>query len=293
MNRPQTLLVATDFSPSARAAEDAGVAWAKRFGSTLHWIHALEVPLPIFEPYAVAVPEATIGATRKAAQEKLEAAAARGTEEGLDGTSHLGDVPAAYAIADRAEELGADLVVIGTHGHRGVRRVILGSVAEKAVKLAPCSVLTVKGEKGAEAPDRILVGVDFSDHTGPALDAATTLAKETGASLHLLHALELRIPLVTAYEVTIPDGIIEQAQAEAEVQLAALADGVDKAVPVSWSMRSAPPHQAIVEAAEDEGADLIVTGSRGMTGLKHALLGSVAERTLRASPCSVWTVRAS
>lgn len=291
MNRPQNLLVATDFSTSARAAEDAAIAWAQRFGAALHWVHALELPLPIFEPYVVAVPEATIDATRKAAQEKLEADARRSAEANLAGTTHLGDVPAAYAIADRAEELGADLVVIGTHGHRGVRRVILGSVAEKTVRLAPCSVLTIKGEKGAQTPRRILAGIDFSDHSEPVLDAAVSLAKETGASLHLLHALELRIPLVSVYEVTIPDGIIERAQAEAEVQLAALAEGVDKGVSCSWSMRSAPAHQAIVEAAENQDADLVVTGSRGSTGLKHALLGSVAERTLRAAPCSVWTVR--
>ena len=140
------VLVATDFSECARAAEDAAIAWAKRSGGQLHWIHALEVPLPVFEPYAVAVPEATIGAARDAALQKLAEAGKRAEEAGVSGTTTLGEVPAAYSIADRAKEVDADLVVIGTHGHTGLKHLLLGSIAERVVQKAPCPVLTVKGQ---------------------------------------------------------------------------------------------------------------------------------------------------
>lgn len=291
MKRPQKLLVATDFSDPGRAAEDAAIVLASRFGAELHWLHALEVPLPIFEPYAVAVPEATIGAARTSAKEKLDQAAKRAQEAGVDGTTYLGEVPAAYAIADRAKEIGADLVVVGTHGHTGIKRVVLGSVAEHAVKLSPCSVLTVKDGALAEPAKCIVVGVDFSEGASDALETAVDLAQEFGAVLHLVHALDLRIPFVTPYEVSVPDNVIERAHSEAVAKLEEMAQGITGVDVVKHEVRSAPPSFALIDAAADHEADLVITGSRGLTGLKHMVLGSVAERTLRGAPCSVWTVR--
>jgi nucleotide-binding universal stress UspA family protein len=62
--------------------------------------------------------------------------------------SHLGTAPAAAAIADLAEEVGADLIVMGTQGLTGLEHVLLGGVAERTVRHAPCSVLTVKAPVG-------------------------------------------------------------------------------------------------------------------------------------------------
>ena len=62
----------------------------------------------------------------------------------MSATSHLSEVPAASAIVDLAEELGADLIIMGTRGHTGLKHVLLGSVAERTLRHAPCSVLTVK-----------------------------------------------------------------------------------------------------------------------------------------------------
>ena len=289
MTQPTKLLVATDFSEAAVPAEDAAVAWAQRFGAELHWIHALEVPIPIFEPYAVAVPEQTIAAARKAATSRLEAAQAKATAAGLEGTAFIGEVPAAYSIVDRAEVVGADLIVIGTHGYQGIRRAFLGSVAEKTVKLASCSIVTVKAPLH-KAPQKLLVAVDFSEESRRALEVAAGLAREFGARLHLLHGLEFQMPWVDSYEVSIPPGVVDAARKEAREKLEQwAADFAD--VETTVVLRNAPAHLAILEAATEGDVDLIFTGSRGLKGLKHALLGSVAERTLRSAPCSVWTVR--
>jgi nucleotide-binding universal stress UspA family protein len=96
---------------------------------------------------------------------------------------------------------------------------------------------------------------------------------------------------VTAYQISEPDPIITAACESARSQLAELesACGADKKV--RSEVISEPPSIALSGAAEANEADLIVVGSRGLTGLKHALLGSVAERTLRHAPCSVWVVR--
>jgi len=290
MNGPKRILVATDFSEPAGRALEAALALAARTKAELHVIHALEVALPLFEPYAVVLPADWIGEARRLAKEKLEAAHAKVTARGLSGTTHLGDVPAAHAIAERARALGADLVVMGTHGHTGLKHVLLGSVAERTVEYAPCAVWTVEGEAAAASPRTIVVGNDFSEAGGEALQAAAEWARLFGARLHVVHALQIPMPLIAPYEVAIPEGIIEGARREAQRQLEQAAKSVT-GVTVTTELASTPAHAALADAAARLPAELIVTGSRGLTGLKHALLGSVAERTVRYAPCSVLTVR--
>ena len=289
MDGPKRILVATDFSEQAGRALDAALALADRTKAEVHLIHALEVALPLFEPYAVVLPADWVGEARRLAQQKLEQAQATVKARGLGGSIHLGDVPAAHAIADRARSLGADLVVMGTHGHTGLKHVLLGSVAERTVEYAPCAVWTVKGGGGA-SPKTVVVGTDFSEGGAEALKVAADWARGFGARLHVVHALQIPMPLIAPYEVAIPEGIIEGARREAQRQLEQTAKALT-GVQVTTELASTPAHAALVDAATRLPAELIVTGSRGLTGVKHALLGSVAERTLRYAPCSVLTVR--
>jgi nucleotide-binding universal stress UspA family protein len=290
MNGPKRILVATDFSEQAAKAFEAALALAARSKAELHVMHALEVALPLFEPYAVVIPADWIGEARRLAQEKLAQAHAAVKAKGLTGTTHLGDVPAAHAIAERARSLGADLVVVGTHGHTGLKHVLLGSVAERTVEYAPCTVWTVKGARPAAELRTIVVGTDLSGQGDDALGTAAAWARAAGAKLHVVHALQIPMPLIAPYEVAIPEGVIEGARREAQRQLEQAAKQVS-GLAVTTELAATPAHAALVDAAERLSAELIVTGSRGLTGLKHALLGSVAERTLRYAPCSVLTVR--
>ncbi len=146
----QTIVAAVDFSESSDHALEGAVAMAKRFGATLHVVHAFDLPVPRFNPYAVTVPVAYVNEAREAATAKLEQAAEKARAEGVKVESHLGEIPAAPAIVRVAEEVGADLIVIGTRGHTGLKHALLGSVAERTVRTAPCSVLTVKD--AADAP---------------------------------------------------------------------------------------------------------------------------------------------
>ena len=140
----------------------------------------------------------------------------------------------------------------------------------------------------------IAVAVDFSDHADAAVDTAIELAKGLGAEIHVIHAFDLRVPMITPYEVAIPEPYIEQSREAAAAKLAEVVDTVRKAgVKVGSQLVGSPPPAAIVEAAERVGADLIVMGTRGNTGLKHLLLGSVAEQTLRLAHCAVMTVKAA
>ena len=141
---------------------------------------------------------------------------------------------------------------------------------------------------------RILVPVDFSAHSDRALEIARELAKAFGSKLVLLHCYQVNPGAVSPYGIVLPENFDREIREAAARRLEewrekAAADGVDAEARVSANL----PSMGITDAATEEKADLIVMGPRGLSGIKHVLLGSVAERTLRTAPCPVLTVKHS
>ncbi len=143
--------------------------------------------------------------------------------------------------------------------------------------------------------DLILVPTDFSKDAEAAAIAAVDLAKRFDARIVLVHAYHVDIPIASpmAGSYTLPPGFFEElrTQATREVEAAAKrleAEGVD----ASGIAIGLPASQGVVAEAGRLGADLIVMGTRGLSGLKHVALGSVAERVVRTAPCPVLTVKA-
>ena len=139
----------------------------------------------------------------------------------------------------------------------------------------------------------ILVALDFSAHSSHALAYASDLAKALGARIHLIHAYSLPTQFVGPYDVAlIPTDFFRQVRESAAALLAEARDKVKaEGLTCEISLADGPPAEVITDAAKEVGADLIVVGTQGHTGLKHVLLGSVAERTLRIAPCPVLSVR--
>lgn len=139
---------------------------------------------------------------------------------------------------------------------------------------------------------KILVPVDFSDHSARALEAAMALARTFGAELHLLHCYQINVGAISPYGIVLPESFERDVREAALTRLAEWRDKVSaEGIPVEEHITPQFPSEAIVQKAEELPADLIVMGTRGLTGLKHVLLGSVAERTLRLAPCPVLTVK--
>jgi nucleotide-binding universal stress UspA family protein len=139
----------------------------------------------------------------------------------------------------------------------------------------------------------LLVATDFSPHSEQALATAIDLAKRLGARIHLVHAFDLPLPLLSPYEVAVPDAYLTETRSAAARRLEAAearvrAEGVE----VEAQLSEVPTAQAICDAARAAGADLIVMGTRGNSGLKHIVLGSVAEHTIRLAHCPVLAVKA-
>ena len=139
--------------------------------------------------------------------------------------------------------------------------------------------------------EKILVPVDFSESSSVAVDHAIEFAKVFGASIDLLHSYQITPSAVVPYQVAFPAGIFEELREAAKEQLAKVTAKVESAgVEGRMHLSQNLPSAAICDAAKDLSSDLIVMGTRGLTGLKHIALGSVAERTVRSAPCPVLTV---
>jgi nucleotide-binding universal stress UspA family protein len=141
---------------------------------------------------------------------------------------------------------------------------------------------------------KILVPVDFSEHSQRALDEAVSLAKHFGAEVILFHCYPIPLPPFgeVPYDIVAPERYVDAIRTEA---LKRVTQWRDKAraqgVRAEGQISPGSPSSAIAALAEKVGADLIVIGTRGLGGLEHVLLGSVAERTIRIAPCPVLTVK--
>jgi nucleotide-binding universal stress UspA family protein len=138
----------------------------------------------------------------------------------------------------------------------------------------------------------ILVAVDFSEHAQPVIEWGTHLAKEHGSRLILLHAYHLPVEFQQLEGAYLPPDFWTNVKTEAQQQLAKYSEEISrKGVEVEAVVREGYPATVIEEEAMRQKADLIVIGTRGLSGIKHLLLGSIAERVVQKAPCPVLTVK--
>jgi nucleotide-binding universal stress UspA family protein len=141
---------------------------------------------------------------------------------------------------------------------------------------------------------RILVGVDFSPTSDRALAYAATLAQKVGAELLLLHVYQIPAFAFPETIVPAPPETIDRLIGESRKHLEALAERVrSHGVSAAIDLVPGAAFAEIVSRAREGNFDLVVVGTHGRTGLRHALLGSVAEKVVRKSPVPVLTVRDS
>jgi nucleotide-binding universal stress UspA family protein len=203
----------------------------------------------------------------------------------------------ATAICEQAEQLEADLIIVGTRGLTGLSRLFIGSVAEKVVRHASCSVLTVTRDANVSdvAGQRLLVATDFSEPARGACVAADHWARQLGTRVLLFHALAWpgwthptgSVPAgagvaamgAVAPSPTYVESLLQQIRTNLEVVRRNLFPEVaDVAVEV---VTDAQPAAAICDRADRDDVDMVVVGTLGRTGLSRVLIGSVAERVVR------------
>jgi len=197
------------------------------------------------------------------------------------------------ALMRKAEEIDADLIVVGSRGYTGLKHVLLGSVAERVIRYSHCAVMVARASPSG---GHILAATDFSDPALPAIDAAVQIAKRRGAELTVMHSLGVRSSSLSWAASPFGGGPIvpdEQAIREARIaatQLIETSLGEFGAVGSAF-VGDGMPEDDILRKATVLPADMIVLGSQGRTAINRVALGSVAETVARTATCSVLVIR--
>ncbi len=269
------LLWATDFSETSQVALEWGVALASLTNAKMTLLHIAEAA------------EATDAKLAAEHRQKLEEIAEQLRQKGLTVTTSVRPGQAAQTIVQTASEVGADLIVLGAHGHTSFREKLLGSTTEQVLQTSPVPVLFVR-ERCEPKFKHLLVPSDLSDAALPALDYAVDLACLTKAKITLLH-------VVAPYEGS-PEAW-EELKRETKEELKRWSDKVvePSEVPIIETkvIRYHHPGAGITEFARENEVDLIVIPTHGHSALGRLLFGSVAAHVIYYAPCPVISGKAS
>ena len=279
----KNILVPTDFSAASCSALPFALSLARIYGSTLIAFHVIP-PEPLQQVVTDRLP----------AQDDRDWQQARQNLTGFAHERPTGDIPfkcllergdLVDAIPAIVHDRDIDLIILGTHGRRGVSKLVLGSEAEKIYRSSPCPVLTV-GPKVHAAEwklRRILCPVELGENLEPALHYALSLAEENEAEFVVMQS----VPMVPWQH---RESVAEQTCHRLESLVPEQAK--DWCTP-EFLVRWEHPAEAIVLAATERQADLIVMGVRKSraSGLSSHLPWPVASEVVSRAPCPVLTVR--
>ena len=288
------ILVAADESEASDEAVRQADARARSTGAELIVCTVMPAPLllnPMMPTMTMAV---DVGVRLATVEAELRARVALLTKREpaefevrvLDGRPHA-------AIVEEAERLAVDLLVVGSNGRSGLGRLLLGSVAERVLRYAHCSVLVARQRR---LTGNVLVATDFSDPALPAVHAAVDEATRLGGRVTAAHAIDLMeldwssmpLPSTTA-GLAVPEAAIDEMRRDVRQRLVLALSSFGATG--DTLLLEGPPADAIVKAAQEIDAQLIVVGTAGRTGLRRVLLGSVAEAVVRIATTSVLVVR--
>lgn len=295
------ILCPVDFSDVSRRALDYAVGMARWYGATLSVLHVARVSVPstafgagaavIMEPAVLSLVEhEKLRADLLAFANAKPAGEVRIEVEVVEGQAWR-------EIRDRGAALDASLLVVGTHGRSGFERLMLGSVTEKLLRVAPCPVLTVPPGASFRSPGvfkSVLCATDFSPAAGVATCWAAALAEEGDAELLLLHVAEEHT--MPGNETWSPPAALAEFRQEYDRWCTArLREAVPETARTWCTVHELTvrgvPHAEIVRTAAAYRCDLIVLGVAGHHSLGDRVFGSTSQHVVRAATCPVLTTR--
>jgi nucleotide-binding universal stress UspA family protein len=283
------ILVATDGSDQARLAVAAAVDFPWRDDSEVRAV-VVQQGHSMYSPTVAAALQR--GATLAAEDARRFLA-----KRWRDATAVVNSESPAKGVIDEAKALGADVIVMGWRGHGPVRRILDGSVSRNVIRQATCSVLVVRKE--IQRAGEIVLGFDGSAEAQQAVQLLSKLSPTTGRVTIVRVADQVPVPghaLVSSKVMATVREEVKRINAEkaahARIETKHAADALKEA---GWNVRTAmkagAPLKALLTMVEEAGADLLVIGARGTSGLRQVLLGSVVEGALNQCPVSLLIAR--
>jgi nucleotide-binding universal stress UspA family protein len=293
---PRRILLASDGSEDAAREARTAIELSEKLGTELHLVYVEHVPSVFYLPPGFW--EFDMELQRDVAERIEEEAFARLTQE-VEIVREAGNKVAQVhervgtpdeEIVKLAEELGVDLIVVGSRGLGLLKRVLMGSVSESGLQHADASVLVARGGP-ISFPTKILVATDGSEEATLAARTAADIAGGTGSELHVVRVGEVAL----VYHPERHGYLAQYGKLQEEARLL-LDEQVERLRAASGTvaqahLRMGLPDKEIVVLSEEIGAGLIVAGSRGLGPLKRALLGSVSSSVVRHAHRSVLVVR--
>lgn len=290
------ILLALDGSPPSLIARDLVAALRWPTGTVVHVVGAYDVPTDWTGGVGSGMD--WVGQIEDAVHDDMEESLRTSSEPlvaaGLTVERSARRGRPADVILEAAAELGADLIVTGSRGRGAIRSMLLGSVASEVSTHALCAVLVARGS----AVKRLLVATDGSPGADAIADGVARLGALAGRPADVV---AVAVPDTPAHELlvslyTLGDERLARQRVGLQAQAGAAADAMARrlvgiGIDATPHVRSGDPAHEILAATADHGADLVVMGSRGLSGLERLLLGSVARNVLSHAHCSVLIVR--
>lgn len=271
VGKAERLLLSTDCSQFSEGAVREAIEFAKKCSSTLYVMSVVE-----FNPDYETLSLKHVEKEQAGVQAHLDSIMARASAAGIPCEVFFRtDRDPHKAIVEEAHKRTVDMIIIGKRGTTGLAKLLLGEVAAKVIGYAPCKVLVVPREAQIQYRT-ILVGTDGSRHSEAAASEAVGIAKRCGSRIIVLSSAHGEADLKDAQANV--DKVLEIARTEG--------------VPAEGATPVGNSYQTIVEVAGGRGADLIVVGTYGKTGLMQMLMGSSTERVIGLAQCAVLVVRA-
>lgn len=268
----ETILIATDGTLYSEGAIREGIKFAAKCSSKTHVCMTMET-----NPEYETIGQDAVQQAETEASAHIASIKDRATKAGLTCETVLHQtMDASQAIVDEATEKKVDMILIGRHGYKGLAKALMGEVAAKVITNSPCKVMVVPKAAQTEYK-KILVATDGSAHAMAAIQEALAIAKRNGS--HLIALSAMRDESERQEATNFSGKVAEMAQKEGV--------SVEAITPLGRSFN------AIVEEAGGRGADLIVMGAYGKTGVKKLIMGSSTEKVIGTAGCAVLVVRAA
>lgn len=276
------VLFATDFSLSSQIALFHALRVARRYRSKIYLVHVISPDL--FKSVPRELRKEAVKRTREHARHEMSGLVRLAELRKFRHQTVIEEGNIAAVLLRLVREHAIDLLVIATRGHRGVKRMLLGSVAEKLFRQSPCPVLIVPPRAGEKVRiGRILYPTDFSKHSLQIAPYALSLARHYRAKLILLHVIQADVHSVAELKR-------QREQVEARLRQSILYRADLDPRPVV-EVEFGDPAQKIRKAAAEWQSDLVVLGVRSAKASVAHLAEGTAYQVVRQAPCPVLTIR--
>ncbi|HEX7185643.1 MAG TPA: universal stress protein [Thermoanaerobaculia bacterium] len=293
-HRPlRTVLIGTSLGAESDQVVRAGLAVARAAGARVVLVHAAELAPPLVGYEVGAGPIVERGQIARCHEELRQQIERLGLNEPELADSRVLVGAPHRILSDTAQQLGADLIVVGATGSGPLAAELLGSTADRVLRKAPCPVLVVRD--GLQMPPRrVLAPVDLSTLSGDAFRCGLHLLSQLAGSgeiqVQAVYALRFMDALAARKRTgDVPFEQIERSAAE-ELRRFVLENRPEAPFHVETAVLPGEARFEILRELEERPADLVILGTHGRGGLDRLVLGSVASTVARKAPCSVLVI---